>query len=160
MAEGFPHWLQGGFYFLFFCTLALVFADRILDAKEAGERAVVELTVRNMRVGLQLAVAEAVMEGRERETRGWAGTNPVRWLATPPVGYVGECGQPGPQGLGDGEWCFDVPRRELIYRPRNTRHLAVAGAAEANGLLRWRVGLTPPDGLRVMLVSPYTWAQE
>ena len=89
------------------------------DATEQAERQIVELTIRNMRTGMQRAMGEALMHQREGEMASWAGSNPVRWLDSPPAGYRGECSTAESRALSGGEWCFERGRRELVYRPRN-----------------------------------------
>ncbi len=141
------------------CTViaivSLYLADALRDAEEASERFVVDVTIRNMRTGMKLAVGEAQIEGRDGEVRTWAGSNPVRWLGTPPTGYLGDCPMDG--GLPAGGWCFDSARGELRYRPRHVRWLEVP-SAPASKELRWRVvAVSPGTGLRVELITPYTW---
>lgn len=134
------------------------------DAEETSERFVVDVTLRNLRSGLQLAMGEAMIEGRENEFASWVGSNPLRWLGTPPGGYVGACPAQA-AGLAPGGWCFDETAGELVYRPRHGMRLRLASpvADPADQRLRWRVEATSRlpggriTGLRVQSVTPYAW---
>jgi hypothetical protein len=137
------------------------------EAEERAEKLMVELTWRNMRTGLQIAVGEALMSGRDGEIAGWEGSNPVRWLGAEPGGYRGECTARFARELPKGAWCFDRERRELVYRPRNDRHLRMEGAGGHEKLLRWRVAAAAQEperqglaGLRVESVTAYFWLEQ
>ena len=161
------HWLQGSI-----CLLLVVFVGAWLlaalgEAQERAEKLAVELTVRNFRTGMQLAMGEALMQHRESEIAGWVGSNPVRWLGAPPDGYRGECSAQEARALPGGAWCFELQGHELLYRPRNAGHLRILAGAEGRDdsrLLRWRVGRASEGvaaggfvGLRVEIVTPYEW---
>lgn len=124
-------WFQWAVLFLLIGALAIGLISALNDAKVVAERQMLDLTIRNMRTGMQLAMGEALMQGRQREIADWAGSNPLRWLGTKPVGYRGECTRYGAKALQIGEWCFDATRSELAYRPR--------AAPDQCEVLRWRV---------------------
>lgn len=164
------HWFQ---WAVLFVVIGLLVVFGIMpaldDAKEQAERQAVELTIRNMRTGMQLAMGEALMQQREGEIVSWVGSNPVRWLSSSPVGYRGECSAAARRGLTGGEWCFDLDRRELLYRPRTADHLRALpeGAFGECSQLRWRVarvlvGVTSSSfgGLRLETVSRCEWVLE
>lgn len=111
----------------------------LLQAEAEAEQLTVALTVRNMKTGLMMAEGEAIIAGRDADIRGWAGTNPVRWLVTLPAGYAGDC-KDGDKGGAPpaGGWCFDARRGELRYRQR---HAGPGGA-----VLGWRVALLAAEG--------------
>jgi len=136
--------------------------EALNEAQEMAEKAIVEVTIRNVRVGMQLAIGEAMLHGRESQISGWVGANPLRWLGAAPDGYVGKC-DPGNAGRpSPGHWCFDSERRELVYSPRSASHLRLLSGSKPK-ILRWRVVATggPHDngqiGLRVENVTPYEW---
>ncbi len=134
------------------------------EAQEMAEKTVIEVTVRNMRIGMQLAMGEAMMHGREAEIRNWAGSNPLQWLGVVPEGYRGECTAAESDALPAGGWCFDRQRRELAYAPRNATHLKLRSGSDLPHL-RWRVVAVAPQengqtGLRVENVTPYEWFLE
>lgn len=117
----------------------------------------VEASIRNMRTGMLLAAVERERNGGGS---GEAGANPVRWLATPPSGYVGECAG-GVRQMAAGTWCFDVREKSLVYRLRYPERLRTENAVE--GVIRWRVvagnkaGNIRMSDLRLEANSPYAW---
>ncbi len=99
-----------------------------LDAIQAeAERTEVNLTVRNIRVGIQLAIGERIMQGEEHRIIEVAQASPVDFLGHRPRGF-----NDGPVAEASGQWAYDPVRRELSYLPRLPE--AFAGATE----LRWR----------------------
>ena len=116
-------WVQHAVLFVVVGLIAVGLISALGDATEQAERQIVELTIRNMRTGMQRAMGEALMHQREGEMASWAGSNPVRWLDSPPAGYRGECSTAESRALSGGEWCFERGRRELVYRPRNLDRL-------------------------------------
>lgn len=110
-----------------FGVLAALLLQRLALIEEDAERAEVDLTIRNMRVGIQLAIGEHVMRGEEERLAEVAAASPVDMLGTRPRGFVTE-----PATAAVGEWAYDPQRRELSYLPRLPQ--AFGGANE----LRWR----------------------
>ena len=99
------------------------------------------LAIRNMRTGLQLAMAEKLMRGEDKSMVELAGTNPLELI-----------GQPNGGGAR-GDWQFDAERHELVYRPM------IALAFEGRNELRWHIAGIPGSGgrvtgLRLVEVSP------
>lgn len=147
-------WFQWAVLLVLCGLLAGGLIGALEDAKGRAEQQAVELTIRNMRTGLQLAMGEALMQQRQGEIAGWAGSNPVRWLGRSPTGYGGECNNTGDRRPGAGAWCFDVRQKELIYRPRSDALLIEQdkldklerAGAEPCKTLRWRVRRTPLPG--------------
>lgn len=147
-------------------VLSLWLLAALQEAQERAERLAVELTLRNIRTGMQLAMGEALMHQRESDIANWVGSNPVRWLGSPPEGYLGECSVIEARALPVGAWCFERERRELAYRPRNADHLSISAMADGRPLeqLRWHVVRTAERnasggfvGLRVENITPYKW---
>lgn len=160
------HWFHGTVALVLICLFSLWLVFALLDAEEAAEKMVVEGTVRNMRVGLNLAMREAIIAGRDSEISGWAGSNPLRWLGTSPGGDLGDCPAVGHQALPEAAWCFDRAAGQLLYRPRHGRYLQMAAGADAEKVLRWRVVRQNRAtdgrfvGVSVELVTPYRWVVE
>ena len=113
-----------------------------------------------MRVGLKVAMGEALIAGRENEIAQWVGVNPLRWLDVLPGGYLGDC----PAILPPASWCFDAVRQQLFYQPRHDRNLHLLDGSTGDGkkVLRWQV--TRPVlatkntgywGVTVQLLTPY-----
>ncbi|CAB1367596.1 hypothetical protein [Denitratisoma oestradiolicum] len=109
--------------------LSLSLNTRLKALEEEGERTEVELTVRNMRVGLQLAIGERIMRGEESRLAELVGANPVSFLGHVPRHYMEGDGS----GAAPGVWWFDPDSRALGYRPRQPE--AFAGMA----MFRWQV---------------------
>ena len=163
------NWFQRAVLFVVLGLLAIGLISALGDAKEEAEKQIVELTIRNMRTGMQRAMGEALMHQREGEMASWVGSNPVHWLDTLPAGYRGECSTAESWALSGGEWCFERGRRELVYRPRNSDHLRDSkGVMKAVGrrcdLLSWRVARAPVSvasggfvGLRIEAASSCEW---
>lgn len=165
------HWFQAGVVAVLLGLFAAWLLRALADTQERSEKLVVELTWSYMRSGLKLAVGDALLHGRTREVSQWVGRNPADFLAAPPPGYVGVCTSSEAGGLVVGAWCFDLARRELVYRPKSHSHLRLLEAGRAGGggekMLRWRVvavGQAVTDGganigLTVETVTPYLWFQ-
>lgn len=160
-------WLHGAVAGVLLVLLMLGLLRALEDAKAQAERQVVELTVRNMRTGLQLAMGETLMQQREHEIATWVGSNPIQWLGAPPAGYQGECGSFEGRALEQGGWCFDKGEHQLYYRPRNAKLRDGKGAACDR--LSWLVARSDkrdPDakgdsfaGLRIQPAASCVWVQ-
>lgn len=113
-------------------TLVAILGGLLLNrlvALEAGtERLAVDLTVRNLRVGLALAKGERIMAGREDRLAELLDWNPAAFLGRPDLG-------PG--------WHYDPASRLLSYRPRQPE--AFAGRSE----LHWRLTAVVRPGGRI-----------
>lgn len=120
-------------------VLAAILLDRLITIQAEAERLAVSLTIRNMRTGLQLAIGERLMRGREDTLRELLSANPVTLLVRPPDGYVGDAAAPA----GAGSWRYDASRGVLEYRPHRP------DAFEGRTALRWRLVARGDDGLRV-----------
>ena len=151
--------------FRIFVTVAVTVATLfgfagLRDLRERLERAQVEADVRNLNSALQFDLAHRITAGQEAGIAELAGSNPVRWLAAPMAGYLGEL-PAVPTDPAPGSWFFDRSRGELVYRPALISHLAGAGTPP---LLRWRIQAPPAGGRlplagRLMLVAlgDYRW---
>lgn len=142
-SHGTPHG-AGKFEFLvvvaLFGVLAMALLDRLVELERTAERTEVDLTERNMRVGLQLAIGEDLMRGREDRLPALLETNPVSFLGRLPRGYLGDGGAPD----GPGTWRFDAERRILAYRPRQPE--AFGGRTE----LSWKMASQGSLGGRIV----------
>lgn len=156
-------WANFAVAVLAIAVLSLWLAAGLRETEERTEKLLVELAERRMRMGLQLAIGNAMIHGRTHELRGWPGSNPARWLDGELRGYAGNC--TAERGLAEGGWCFDELRGELHYRPRLNQHLRLKNG-DAVSLLRWKVvaeNATANDGmlgLRVENLTPYEWFAE
>ena len=99
-----------------------------LNAVEADlERIEVDLTVRHIRAGIQVAVGEHIMRGEEYRIAEVAQANPIDLLGERPRRF-----NEGLTAETAGQWAYDPGRRELNYLPRIP---SAFGGAE---VLRWR----------------------
>jgi len=119
-----------------------------------------------MRTSLRYRVADMLIHNKDREIAGLVGANPVRWLTAPPPNYLGEIAQPRGDRITPGNWYFDVGKKELIYRVKNTKHFMARPGEQQQ--LRFRVaalqkrtpvGDGPPivEGLSLILIEQYVW---
>lgn len=158
------HWFQAAVVFLMLGALALILLKALNEVEGQAERQAVELTLRNMRTGMQFAMAEVLMRPRESEIAAWVGSNPMRWLEFPPDGYRGECAPQERRNLPEGTWCFESDSRELVYRPRDTKKLRSRDSGQQCSQLAWRVVRVADDavkgafgGVRIEASSPCRW---
>ena len=110
-----------------FGVLAVALQVRLNAIQVEAERTEVNLTVRNIRVGIQLAIGERIMRGEEGRIIEVAEASPIDFLGHRPRGFSEER-----SAEAAGQWAYDPIRRELSYVPRLPE--AFAGAGE----LRWR----------------------
>ncbi|MDP2823615.1 MAG: hypothetical protein Q8O52_13180 [Sulfuritalea sp.] len=110
-----------------FGILATALLLRLNVIQEEAERTEVDLTIRNIRVGIQLAIGERIMRGEEARIAEVAEASPVDLLGHRPRGFVD-----APAAQISGQWAYDPMRRELSYLPRLPAAFADAGE------LRWR----------------------
>lgn len=131
-----------------FGVLATALLARLEYVQGEAERTEVELTLRNMRVGIQLAVGDLIMAGKDDEIRALARRNPFRFLEKMPKGYEGEAAFPAHAG----GWSYDTNRNELLYQPKSVN------AFDGREMLRWRfesvtAGADRMAGLRITAVD-------
>jgi prepilin-type N-terminal cleavage/methylation domain-containing protein len=110
-----------------FGILAGALMARLYAIEVEAERTEVDLTVRNIRVGIQLAIGERIMRGEEERISEVAQASPVDFLGHRPRDF-----NAGRFPEAPGQWAYDSLSRELAYLPRLPA--AFAGATE----LRWR----------------------
>lgn len=110
-----------------FGILATILLVRLHGIEVEAERTEVDLTVRNIRVGIQLAIGERIMRGEEDRIVEVAQGSPIDFLGHRPRGFTDD-----KAAETSGQWAYNPVVRELIYLPRLPQ--AFDGAAE----LRWR----------------------
>lgn len=111
-----------------FGVLATLLLARLDAIQAEAERTEVDLTVRNIRVGVQLAIGERIMRGEEFRISEVAEASPVDFLGHRPRGFNSDARS----AEASGQWAYDPVVRQLSYVPRLPQ--AFAGAGE----LRWR----------------------
>ncbi len=150
-------WLPLSVSLLLILVLMLVLLESLARAQAESERLMLEMTLRNINIGLQAAKGHALARGREHDIPAWAGQNPLRWLDGELRDYRGECPDGG-LGLQPGQWCFDPVGGTLVYATRSADYVR-----DRNGdpmpRLRWRVGVPAgtaggSGGLLALQVEP------
>lgn len=122
-----------------FGVLAAILMARLTAIQAEAERTEVELTIRNIRVGIQLAIGERIMRGEEDRIAEVAQASPIDFLGHRPRGF-----SDARRAEAAGQWAYDPVRRELSYLPR------LPGAFADAEELRWRyVARLDPDGKTV-----------
>lgn len=115
-------------------VLLAVLLERLAFYQEMAERARFESTLQTYKTGLQIRLAELILERREGEARRLEDENPTQWLSEKPTDYGGAYpAQPEP-----GTWYFDAATGELVYVANNARRLDVE-PRDGQKQLRFRV---------------------
>lgn len=150
-------------------SLIVVLVERLLYYQEYAEKTVTELTITNMRTGLNLRKAELMMASALGSPAGDLGDNPMGWLPAPDSNYSGEFAGQAPDEAGDGIWYFDRGARELAYRPNLARHFVPGPDGHAEVRVKVQRRPPPPDpaapvanrasweGVALVLARPYRW---
>ncbi|MDK9703719.1 MAG: hypothetical protein OEL20_11330 [Sulfuritalea sp.] len=110
------------------CVLGAALLVRLNAIQAEAERTEVNLMVRNIRVGIQLAIGERIMRGEEERIVEVAQASPVDFLGHRPRDFNELARTPE----ASGQWAYDPLRRELAYQPR------LPGAFDGAAELRWR----------------------
>ena len=114
-----------GVILVVFGVLAWTLLDRLNEIELEAERLQVSLTVRHIRIGIQLAVGEKLMAGEEDRLPELLQASPFDYLGRPP----------------EGDWHYDAAQRRLTYRSKKPE--AFDGKEELN----WRLeGVWQPNG--------------
>lgn len=107
--------------------LAAMLLTRLSAVEADLERIEVDLTVRHIRAGIQVAAGERIMRGEEHRIAEIAQASPIDFLGERPRRF-----NEGLTAEVSGQWAYDPNRRELSYIPRVP---SAFGGAE---VLRWR----------------------
>lgn len=109
-------WLEFSVALLLIGVFAAGLLRALLQAEQAAERSLFELTASNVRSALRMRIAELMAANQLAEMDHLVGANPVQLLQAPPARYLGE--QPGAITADEATWYFDRSRGELVYRFR------------------------------------------
>lgn len=147
-----------------FALLVGSFLYGVRYQQSQAEKLSVELTVMSLRTGLLSEIAQRLISHRGEETLDLIGGNPVRFLKSPPVGYLGEFKEIEASRVQPGSWYFDSTAGELVYRLNRIAGFRRLDAADKNEI-RWRVEIrdglqrTKPmvDALSLLPVGNYEW---
>jgi general secretion pathway protein G len=148
-----------------FAALATVLLDRLFYLQEAAEKAAMESTLRGIKTGLQVRLAELIIANREGEAGLLEAEDPLRWLEEArPANYGGAYREPPVPGT----WYFDAAERQLVYVVNTGNRLEIAGPAGVKQL-RFRARLVRDrirlpggaleriNGIAMAPVHPYRW---
>lgn len=145
--------------------LGTVFLERLRFYQEMAEKAAMEATLRQIKTGLQIRLAELIIESRQGEAMQLEIEDPTRWLDTPPSNYAGLYRErPGP-----GAWYFDPRELELVYVANTGHRLKLDGATDSKEirfrarLLKDRVlgaggTMESVTGVTLTPIHPYRWS--
>lgn len=145
-------------------ALATVLLNRLAYYQELAEKAAMESTLRTIKTGLQIRLAELIVTNRQGQAAEIETEDPVRWLDDKPPNYGGAYRAPAEPGF----WYFDATARQLVYMVRTGDRLNL-GAGERVKQLRFRAKLlkTPVKvaggtiegvaGVTLLPDSPYQW---
>jgi len=145
---------------------AALLMQRLFLYLELAEKASMESTVRVVKTGLQLRLAELILSNRQAEAGELESTDPMRWLTERPGNYAGAY-RAAPER---GSWYFDFSRQELVYVVSNGAHLEVA-PTDGQKQIRFRIRLIrdrvqmgggPVEsvtGVALIPVVRYTWSE-
>lgn len=144
--------------------LATVLLTRLAFYQEAAEKAAMEATVRLIKTGLQIRLAELIVANRQAQAGSLETENPMRWLEAKPGNYGGPYREPGEGGT----WYFDAGRHQLVYAVNTGSRLEVGGSGEEKRirfqarLLKDRVNaggavVESMTAITLAPVTPYRW---
>ena len=144
--------------------LAWVLLTRLAFYQEMAEKAAMESTVRVIKTGLQIRLAELIIGNRQAQAAALEADDPTQWLDARPANYGGTYGEP----LQRGTWYFDAPERQLVYVVNTGDRLQV-GVQAGPKQIRFRVRLLQDrlqlggavvasvSGVALVPVNPYYW---
>jgi prepilin-type N-terminal cleavage/methylation domain-containing protein len=145
-------------------TLSAVLLGRLAYYQETAERIAMETTVRLIKTGLQIRLAELIIANRQAEAAVLEIEDPVQWLERRPGNYGGVYHA----YASPGTWYFDDQARHLVYVADAASRLEIDTGAGGK-VLRFRAKLLqdrvsaaggPVDrvsGVTLSAVQPYRW---
>jgi len=145
-------------------VLATVALHRLTVYQELAEKTAMESTLRIIKTGLQIRLAELIMANRQREATLLEQSNPMQWLVETPANYGGVYRRPA-EG---GNWYYDEHRHELVYVVHTGEFLTTEATGDEKQL-RFRIELLmgyvetglvkikTVTGVTLVPVHPYRW---
>ena len=145
-------------------VLAAVLLHRFIFFKEMAEKAAMESTVRIIKTGLQIRLAELIITNRQAQATVLETDDPTRWLDARPANFGGDYGASPRRGT----WYFDTLERQLVYVVNTGDRLNTDSPADAKQL-RFRVRLLKDrvhvpgavvesvTGVTLLPLSQYRW---
>ena len=145
-------------------VLAAVLLNRLGYYKEMLEKAAMDATLRNIKTGLQVKLAELIVTNRQSQASRLESEDPLEWLDEKPLNYGGSYRSPS----NVGTWYFDAGTHELVYVVNAGNRLEL-DTDQAPRQLRFRVRLVKDrltlfgnavesvTGVTLQPVKPYRW---
>jgi prepilin-type N-terminal cleavage/methylation domain-containing protein len=145
-------------------VLATVLLNRLAYYQELAEKAAMESTLRTIKTGLQIRLAELIVTHRQALAGQIEAEDPVRWLDDKPPNYRGAYRAPAEPGA----WYFDTTEHQLVYVVRTGDRL-ILGTRDGGKQLRFRAKLLKSPvkvaggtvegvaGVTLLPDSPYQW---
>lgn len=145
-------------------VLAAVLLNRLGYYQELAEKAAMESTLRTIKTGLQIRLAELIVTNRQSQAAQLESEDPFRWLDDKPPNYGGSYRAPPDAGF----WFFDARERQLVYvvKTGDRLHIDTGGGARE---LRFRarlvkdrvqlhgIGVESVTGVALMPMNSYRW---
>lgn len=145
-------------------ALAAVLLNRLSYYQEMAEKAAMESTVRVIKTGLQIHLAELIIANREGDAGVLEAEDPTQWLDARPRNYGGDYREPAVPGT----WYFDPDKRQLVYVVITGNRLEL-DTSTGGKQLRFRARLLKDrlqlpggqvertSGVALVPVTPYRW---
>jgi prepilin-type N-terminal cleavage/methylation domain-containing protein len=99
--------------------IAVIAAGRFLYWEERAEKAAMDLMLAEIKLGLQVRLAEMLMTNQQSQAAVLETQNPLRWLENPPANYAGDYAPP----VRPGYWYYAAKEHALVYLPNNSAYL-------------------------------------
>lgn len=126
-------------------VLGFFLLEAVAYVQEISEKTAEEQQAAAFERGVQLEAASRMAGGRENEIPLLAGDNPVLWLESKPLNYLGEFSDEPPKGVKRGTWYYDASRHHLVYLVNRGGHFRPGVGGEME--IRLRVVVDPPQRL-------------
>jgi len=150
--------------FIIISVLAAVLLNRLGYYQEMAEKAAMESTLRIVKTGLQVQLAELIVTNRQSEAARLETEDPFQWLDNKPPNYAGPYRTPPDTGT----WYFDANQRQVVYVVNSGNRLELdsdAGAKQVRfraRLLKDRLQVSGTvvegvSGVALIPVRPYRW---
>jgi type II secretory pathway pseudopilin PulG len=146
-----------------FSVLTGSLLERLHHYEGLAEKAAFEATLRLLKTGLQVRLAELIITNREAEAKKLEQEDPTTWLSEKPATFAGDYREPPERGA----WYFDSGSRQLIYVVNNGQSLIareIAGMQQLRFQTKLIVAPFGPQsvakvvGVTLVPVYPYTWS--
>ncbi|MBI3044748.1 MAG: prepilin-type N-terminal cleavage/methylation domain-containing protein [Betaproteobacteria bacterium] len=145
-------------------VLATVLLQRLGYYQELAEKAAMDATVRLIKTGLQIRLAELIITNRQAEAPALEREDPVQWLERKPPNYGGIYHDYAQSGT----WYYDERERQLVYVVNSGGRLEFGAKTDLKEirfqarLLKDRLQLAggPVEsvtGITFSAVTPYRW---